>query len=115
MRSILFVTAALALAAASTDAEELGFAGVGARQCQFLNANAVPGRGSGQNLVTQLTFTWAQGYMSGFNGYSLGINRGYIDLGAASQEAQWEYIVSYCRSHPDNYIVHAVQNLQGNV
>jgi len=92
---------------------EMAFAGAGSNQCSTINSNAVPGRGSGQNLVTQNVFSWVQGYMSGFNGYSLLINRGSpFDLEAASPEAQWEYIVSYCRSHPAELIVKAVQEVQ---
>jgi hypothetical protein len=62
--------------------------------------------------MTMFVFTWAQGYMSGFNGYSLMINKGYVNLGAVSAEVQWEHIVSHCRSHPADYIVQAVQSLQ---
>ena len=51
--------------------------------------------------------------MSGFNGYSLMVNKtSPLDLGATSAEVQWEYIVSYCRSHPTDFIVKAIQDLQ---
>lgn len=116
MRTTIVCGALLALTVATTvDAQELAFAGAGSQQCQFLNERAVPGRGSGQNLATQLIFTWAQGYMSGFNGYSLGINKGYVNLGTVSAEVQWEYLVSHCRSHPADHIVQAIQGLQVNV
>jgi hypothetical protein len=80
------------LAASSRQAvAELAFAGAGASQCDLINSNAAPGRGSDQNDVTRYVFNWVQGYMSGFNGYSLMINKGSpFDLGAASPEAQWE-------------------------
>jgi hypothetical protein len=102
------------LAASSRQAvAELAFAGAGASQCDLINSNAAPGRGSDQNDVTRYVFNWVQGYMSGFNGYSLMINKGSpFDLGAASPEAQWEYIVSYCRSHPHDFIVKAIQDVQ---
>ncbi len=92
---------------------ELAFAGAGASQCDLINSNAAPRRGSDQNDVTRYVFNWVQGYMSGFNGYSLMISKGSpFDLGAASPEAQWEYIVSYCRSHPHDFIVKAIQDVQ---
>jgi len=102
------------LAASSRRAvAELAFAGAGASQCDLINSNAGPGRGSDQNDVTRYVFNWVQGYMSGFNGYSLMISKGSpFDLGAASPEAQWEYIVSYCRSHPHDFIVKAIQDVQ---
>ena len=50
---------------------ELAFAGAGASQCDLINSNAAPGRGSDQNDVTRYVFNWVQGYMSGFNGLSL--------------------------------------------
>jgi hypothetical protein len=51
--------------------------------------------------------------MSGFNGYSLLVSRSSpFDLGAVTPEAQWEFIVSYCRSHPVELIVKAIQDLQ---
>src|SRR5689334_6727482 len=76
--------------------EELGFAGPGAQNCSVVSQNAIPGRGSGQNVVTQNVFSWVQGYMSGFNAYSYMVKGGAFDLGAASPEAQWEYLVSFC-------------------
>jgi hypothetical protein len=92
---------------------ELALAGAGASQCDLINSNAASGRGSDQNDVTRYVFNWVQGYMSGFNGYSLMINkRSPFDLGAASPEAQWEYIVSYCRSHPHDFIIKAIQDVQ---
>lgn len=108
----LLITIALALPSPAL-AQELAFAGAGAGQCQLLNANAMPGRGSDQSHVSMLIFTWVQGYMSGFNSYALLFNQAApFDLGAARPEAQWEYIVSYCRSHPADYIVKAVQDME---
>jgi hypothetical protein len=92
--------------------EELGFAGVGVQNCSVVNKNAIPGRGSGQNFMTQMVFTWVQGYMSGFNGYSYMVKGRTFDLGSASTEAQWEYIVSFCRSNPNAPIVKAIQEMQ---
>jgi hypothetical protein len=92
---------------------ELSFVGAGASQCQAVNSNVMPGRGSTQNSVSMLIFSWVQGYMSGFNSYSLLLNQtSPFDLGATSPEAQWEYIVSYCRSHPADFIVKAIQDLE---
>jgi len=92
---------------------EMAMAGAGSAQCDLVNSNAVPGRGTDNNFVAQLLFTWVQGYMSGFNGYSLLVNKtSPFDLGATSPEAQWEYIVSYCRSHPTEFIVKAIQEVQ---
>jgi|SRR5712671_5048516 len=100
--------AALALISTATEAEELAIAGAGTQRCQWLNENAVPGRGADPTFASRLIFTWVQGYMSGFNMYSLGINRGSnVNLGAVSTEVQWEYIVSHCRTHPADYIVQA--------
>ncbi len=92
--------------------EELGFAGAGAQNCSVVNKNAVPGRGPAQNFVTQMVFNWAQGYMSGFNGYSYMVKGRTFDLGSTSTEAQWEYIVSFCRSNPNTPIVKAIQEMQ---
>lgn len=94
-------------------ADELGFAGPGAQNCGVLNQNAQPGRGSDQNLASMLIFSWVQGYMSGFNGYSymIGNNRTF-NLGAASPAAQWEYLVSFCRSNPHLSLVRGIQDLQ---
>jgi hypothetical protein len=92
--------------------EELGFAGAGAQNCSLVNRNTIPGRGSEQNFVTQMIFSWVQGYMSGFNGYSYMVKGGTFDLGSASTEAQWEYIVSFCRSNPNTPIVKAIQEMQ---
>jgi hypothetical protein len=50
--------------------------------------------------------------MSGFNGYSYMVNGGTFDLGSTSPEAQWEYIVSFCRSNPNTPIVKAIQEMQ---
>jgi hypothetical protein len=115
-RSMLAVASLVAAITASSGpalAEALGFAGAGAIGCQQLNSNTIPGRGSGQNTVSQLVFSWVQGYMSGFNSYSYLIkNDAPFDLGAASTEAQWETIVSYCRSHPYDPIVRAIQDMQ---
>lgn len=92
--------------------EELGFAGPGAGNCSLVNKNTIPGRGSEQNSVTLMIFSWAQGYMSGFNSYSYMLKGRTFDLGAASTEAQWEYIVSFCRSNPNAPIVKAIQEMQ---
>jgi hypothetical protein len=60
-----------------------------------------------------ITFSWIQGYMSGFHGFQLlAEHRTCCDLGAVSPEAQWEYIVSYCRAHPYEGIVRAIQEMQ---
>jgi hypothetical protein len=92
---------------------EMAMAGAGSAQCDLVNSNAVPGRGTNNNFVAQMLLTWVQGYMSGFNGYSLMVNKtSPFDLGATSPEAQWEYIVSYCRSHPTDFIVKAIQEVQ---
>jgi hypothetical protein len=51
--------------------------------------------------------------MSGFNSFQLMTqDRSSFDLGAASPEAQWEYIVSYCRSNPQEFIVRGIQEMQ---
>ena len=92
--------------------EELGFGGVGAQNCSVVNKNTIPGRGSAQNFMTQMVFIWVQGYMSGFNGYSYMVKGRTFDLGSASPEAQWEYIVSFCRSNPNTPIVKAIQEMQ---
>lgn len=110
--SSFLITVALASASPALT-RELAFAGAGAGQCQLVNANAMPGRGSDQSNVSMLIFTWVQGYMSGFNSYALLINQASpFNLGAASTDAQWEYIVSYCRSHPADYIVKAIQDME---
>jgi hypothetical protein len=107
------VAAATCILFAPTATAELAFAGAGANQCNVVNSNASPGRGSGQNVVTMNTFSWIQGYMSGFNSFRLLTQqRTSFDLGAASPEAQWEYIVSYCRSNPAESIVRAIQEMQ---
>jgi len=62
--------------------------------------------------MTQMVFIWVQGYMSGFNGYSYLVKGRTFDLGSASPEAQWEYIVSFCRSNPNTPIVKAIQEMQ---
>jgi hypothetical protein len=96
-----------------TATAELAFAGPGAVQCNVVNANAIPGRGSGQNIVTMSIFSWIQGYMSGFHGFQFLIQQNNsFDLGAVSPEAQWEFIVSYCRSHPHEFIVRGIQEMQ---
>jgi hypothetical protein len=109
--------AALALATyllfAPTATAELAFAGAGAQQCSAINSNAIPGRGSTQNTMTLMIFSWIQGYMSGFNSFQLLTQRSTsFDLGAVSPEAQWEYVVSYCRSNPHEGIVRALQEMQ---
>jgi hypothetical protein len=51
--------------------------------------------------------------MDAFHGFQLLVEQTTsFDLGAVSTEAQWEYIVSYCRSHPYEPIVRAVQEMQ---
>jgi hypothetical protein len=116
VRSVFCAAALLIiiLAASSRQAvAELALAGAGSGQCDLVNSNAVPGRGTDNNFVAQMLFTWVQGYMSGFNGYSLMVNKtSPFDLGATSPEAQWEYIVSYCRSHPHDFIIKAIQDVQ---
>jgi hypothetical protein len=107
----LVVAACILLPTAA--AAELAFAGAGSNQCNMINSNAIPGRGSGQNIVTMSTFSWIQGYMSGFNSFQLLTQqRTSFDLGAASPEAQWEYIVSYCQSNPAESIVRGIQEMQ---
>jgi hypothetical protein len=92
---------------------EKAFVGAGSNQCDLINSNAVAGRGSDQNTLTQAVFIWSQGYLSGYNAYSLLIGHGSpFDLEAARPESQWEYIVSYCRTHPTDAIVKAIQDLQ---
>jgi hypothetical protein len=55
-------------------------------------------------------------YMPGFNGYSLMVNRtSPFDLAANSTEVQWEYVVSYCRSHPADSIVKALLEMQSKL
>jgi hypothetical protein len=95
--------------------EQLGFAGAGAQSCGVVTQSAIPGMGSGQNIVTQNVFSWIQGYMSGFNGYSYLVKGGTYDLGSASPEAQWEYIVSFCRSNPNTEIVRVIQEMQAKL
>jgi hypothetical protein len=51
--------------------------------------------------------------MSGFHGFQLLTQRTTsFDLGAVSPEAQWEYIVSSCRSNPHEGIMRAIQEMQ---
>jgi hypothetical protein len=51
--------------------------------------------------------------MSGFHGFQFLIQQNNsFDLGAVSPEAQWEFIVSYCRSHPHEFIVRGIQEMQ---
>lgn len=92
---------------------EMALAGAGSEHCDLVNSYAVPGRGIEQNTITKSVFEWSQGYMSGFNGYSMLIDRGSpFDLGAASLDTQWEFMVSYCRSHPTDFIIQAIQDMQ---
>jgi hypothetical protein len=95
--------------------EQLGFAGVGTSSCAVVTQSAIPGRGPTQNDMTVMIFSWIQGYMSGFNGYSYLVKGGTYDLGSASPEAQWEYIVSFCRSNPNTIIVRALQEMQAKL
>jgi hypothetical protein len=113
-KSIVALALGIGLTGQPTKAltEVLGFAGVGSQNCNVVSQNAIPGRGSEQNFMTQIVFMWVQGYMSGFNGYSYMVNGGTYDLGSASTDAQWEYIVSFCRSNPNTPIVKAIQEMQ---
>ena len=55
---------------------------------------------------------WWRGFVSGFNGHAMTVGQGApFDVEAASPEAQWEYIVSYCRSHPHEAIARAILSL----
>jgi len=107
------LAAATSILFAHTATAELAFTGAGSGQCNVINSSAIPGRGSGQNTTTMMMMSWIQGYMSGFHGFQLLTQKTTsFDLGAASPEAQWEYIVSYCRSNPHEFIVRGIQEMQ---
>jgi hypothetical protein len=60
------LTAAILASPTSTVAQQLGFAGAGSGQCELVNSNAFPGRGSEQNQISQLIFAWVQGSIAAF-------------------------------------------------
>jgi len=111
--SIMAIIVSALASSEPTVAEELSLTGAGTGQCQLINTNAAPGRGPNQDVATMIIFSWVQGYLSGFNSYWLvGGNPAPFDLGKVTQEIQWEYIVSYCQSHPAAFIIKAIQDLQ---
>ncbi len=56
-------------------------------------------------------FTWAQGFMSGWNGAQMAEKHQYVNLSVMSTEAQEEHIRSYCDQHPLNEYASAVIDL----
>jgi hypothetical protein len=103
MRSILvLVTLAIVLSAgkeASSDSDEAS-AGVGSQSCaQFAQQyTATP------DPTETLYFTWAQGYMSGFNRGLLLASEMPLSLNSKSQDAQKAFLRDYCHQHPlDSY------------
>ncbi|HEX4196195.1 MAG TPA: HdeA/HdeB family chaperone [Caulobacteraceae bacterium] len=96
------VFAPLAPAMADTAAGE----GVGTYACsEFLRASAAdPGRKT-------LYFSWAQGWMTGWNLAQMDASRPTVDLKARPVPDQQAFIRAYCAAHPAALYMEAVYRL----
>jgi hypothetical protein len=92
----LMLAAALigsAVATAPSFAEGMFMAGSGSGSCTVLNRQATPGADIAENVVTAMTFGWAQGFMSALNFETAKASGQIYDLASISPEQQWRVIV----------------------
>jgi hypothetical protein len=60
-------------------------------------------------------FTWAQGYLSGWNFVLMTTGQPFFDLGSLSTESQKARLRSYCDQHPLGRFIEAVWSLAGEL
>jgi len=96
---------ALALAAPAL-AEPAAGQGVGTYTC------AEAGRAiRGDHSLDLLYFSWAQGWMTGWNLSQMNLNLPTVDLTALSLENQRAFIKAYCAQHADGLYMDGVYKL----
>jgi hypothetical protein len=90
-----------------SQAEEIAAQGVGTLTCrQFANMY----RGHPE-LVENVFFTWAQGFMTGVNYAKIAAHSKSANLGTMTTAKQKSFIRSYCDAHPSEVFLEAVTNL----
>jgi len=101
-----------AVATVPSFAQDMFTAGAGSRPCSFLNSRrATPEGDVAENVITAMTFGWAQGYMSALNVATAKASGQIYDLASVRPEQQWKEIVDYCRRNPSKQIIEAVLDL----
>jgi hypothetical protein len=101
-----------AVATAPSFAQDMFTVGAGSKPCTFLNSRrATPEGDIAENVITAMTFGWAQGYMSALNVATAKIDGQMYDLASIRPEQQWKEIVDYCRRNPSKQIIEAVHDL----
>jgi hypothetical protein len=101
------VCAALALAvAAPALAEPAAGQGVGTYTCSEAS-RAI----RGDHSLDLLYFSWAQGWMTGWNLAQMNANLPTVDLTALSLENQRAFIKAYCAQHSNGLYMDAVYKL----
>jgi len=99
--------AALALAAAApASAEPAAGQGVGTYTCAEAS-RAI----RGDHSLDLLYFSWAQGWMTGWNLAQMNANLPTVDLTALSLENQRAFIKAYCVQHTNGLYMDAVYKL----
>jgi hypothetical protein len=98
--------AAITAIAAPANAEPAAGQGVGTYTC----AEAAKAVRKDRSLDL-LYFSWAQGWMTGWNLAQMNIAAPTVDLTARSLDDQQAFIKSYCVLHPDGLYMDAVHQL----
>jgi hypothetical protein len=98
--------AAITAVAAPASAEPAAGQGVGTYTC----AEAAKALRKDRSLDL-LYFSWAQGWMTGWNLAQMNVAAPTVDLSARSLDDQRAFIKSYCVLHPDGLYMDAVHQL----
>jgi hypothetical protein len=107
-----FGVAALAFAAwvgaLPAQSQNLPLEGAGTAKCsQFVTAFD----DTTSNTSELVFFSWAEGYMSGFNEERMQLGNPGKDMSGKAVEDQQEFLRDYCSAHPSDNFMSAVTNL----
>jgi len=89
---------------------DMMFAGAGAGTCSSFIS---PPPSFDRNTVNTSVFTWVQGFISGMNGLAINLPgvTPLFDLEMVSLDAQWGYLLAYCKANPNAQIAAAAIDL----
>ena len=113
MKKLVIIATITTLGFGSASSEEIAGTGVGNQSCgQFAKSY----RSNPSPTVVELTFfSWAQGFMTGWNVGLSDQKDLKIDLSAMRMQEQKKYLRDYCDKHPLKNYMDGVVELMGHI
>ena len=97
----VFTALAILVLATPVLAQDTGGLGAGAIKCSQITAET-------DNQIQNITYSWAEGFMTAVNLCTGASIQKYRNLAALSRDAQERFIRNYCLQHPNEDYQNAV-------